>query len=74
MACPIILVAAATPPVALRVNEGLARYGDETLVVTDEADPLALIEAARRVGVLVADLDAGTVTASRGGENRPTRA
>jgi hypothetical protein len=65
MTYPIVLVTAGTPETALRMSEGLARYGYETLVALDEADALALMGAEHRIGVIVADVEAGGLQLAR---------
>jgi CheY-like chemotaxis protein len=65
MTYPLVLVTAGTPETALRISEGLARYGYETLVALDEADALALLVAERRIDVVVADIDSGGLQIAR---------
>jgi DNA-binding LytR/AlgR family response regulator len=56
---------------ALRLSEGLARYGYETVVALDEIEALALIRTERRVSVVVAHERSGLELAREARKLRP---
>ena len=47
------------------VSTSLARYGYDSATAADAAEALALLRANRRIGVLVADVDAGGLPLAR---------
>ena len=54
---------------ALRISDALARYGYEALTASDEAEAVAIIKADRRVGVVVADVEAGGLGLAKAARN-----
>lgn len=69
MAYPIVLVTAGTPEVALRIGEGLARYGYDARIARDQAEALAIVHAERRIGVVVADVESGGLALAQQARN-----
>ena len=62
---PTVLVTATDALIRRDVSDVLARFGYETVTASDAAEALAILRENRRIGVLVADVEAGGVALAR---------
>ena len=62
---PTVLLTATDAVTRRQVSDALARFGYEALTASDGAEALALLRDNRRIGVIVADVEAGGLILAR---------